>query len=327
MKMNKVLFFVSIVSLFFVFNSCHPELTMDEILSQRPPYNARNVMEFRIPSAPNVYNDVVLDFVAVPSTRTTDYGNKSCIDEANKIIYIDMPRHVIDTAMVFKVILGIGARCEPSNFSTMNLDSVNYLTVIAESGKTSKYKIIRLKKFMYTDSQIFTASISNVIDNVTGAPVRTSFMIGANNGTWSLPYDAIIYIPSTADSSKLNISLSLNNMTSYKASIFGPCSPEGPFGGSLAVKNAQKEYDLGADGPPYDSTLVYSTYKVPVSYNAETGLGVSFKDGILFRSISYSGTTFKYYRLRIQKSATMDDKLTYNPATSQRIAPAVNRKK
>ncbi len=58
--MKKTLLFVGFISLILAFSSCHPELTMDEILSQRPPYNARNVMEFRIPSAPNIENDVVL---------------------------------------------------------------------------------------------------------------------------------------------------------------------------------------------------------------------------------------------------------------------------
>ncbi len=319
---------MSLISLLFVFNSCQPQLTMDEILSQRPPYNARNILEFRIPSAPNVYNDVVLDFVAVPSTKASDYGTKSCIDETNKIIYIDMPKHVIDTAMVFKVILGIGAHCEPANFSAMNLDSINYLTVIAESGKTSKYKIVRLKKYMYTDSQIFTASIPNVIDTITGAPAKSSFMISSYNGTWSLPYDAVIYLPITADSTKLRISLSLNNATSYKASIYGPCNSEGPFGESLTIKNTQKAYDFTTDGPLYDSTLVYSSYKVPVTYNAESGLGVSFKDGIIFRSISYSGTTFKYYRLRLQKSnSSIVNKFKYiDPANMSAIKIRKQRK-
>ena len=109
--MKKTIYLVSLISLLFAFYSCHPELTMDEILSQRPPYNARNVMEFRIPSAPNVENDVVLDFIAKPSTKVTDYGNKSCIDEANKTIYIDFPTHIVDTALTFQVILGIGAHC------------------------------------------------------------------------------------------------------------------------------------------------------------------------------------------------------------------------
>jgi hypothetical protein len=282
---------------------------MDEIYSQRPPYNARNVMEFRIPSAPNVYNDVVLDFTAAPSTNKADYGNKSCIDETNKIIYIDMPPHVIDTAMVFKVILGIGARCEPSNFSTMNLDSINYLTVFAESGVSSKYKIVRLKKYKYTDCQIFTASIPNVISKITGSPVKTSFMIGSNTGVWGKPFDAVIYLPSTADSSKLKISLSLNNLTSYKAKIFGPCSPAGPVGSTLTDKNNNLLFDT--DGPLYDSTLVYSTYKVPVTYDSETGDGLTFTDGILFRSFSYSETTRKYYRLRIVKSKSFDSTLVY----------------
>ncbi len=322
--MKKAPLFVGFISLILAFASCHPELTMDEILSQRPPYNARNVMEFRIPSAPNIENDVVVDFVAVPSLKATDYGNKSCIDEARKIIYIDMPRHVADTAMIFKVVLGIGAHCEPANFTALNLKDSATLKVIAESGKTSEYKIIRIKKYVYTDSQIFTASIPNVIDNLTGAPVKTSFMIGSNNGTWSKPYDAVIYLPSTADSTRLRISLSLNDLTSYKASIYGPCSPEGPFGESLAVKDANKAYDLTSDGPAYDSTLVYSTYKVPVSYDVDYGLGVSFKDGILFRSISYSGTTYKYYRLRILKSRDFDSKLTYYDPTA---TPSAIRRK
>lgn len=323
--MKKTLLFVGFISLILAFTSCHPELTMDEILSQRPPFNARNVMEFRIPSAPNIDNDVVVDFVAVPSLNAADYGNKSCIDEANKIIYINMPPHVIDSAMTFKVVLGIGARCEPANFTTMDLDSINYLTVIAESGKTSKYKIVRLKKFVYTDSQIFTATIPNVIDKITGAPVKASFMIGSNNGTWSKPYDAVIYLPNTADSTKLRISLSLNNLTSYKSSIYVPCNADGPFGESLAVKDANKAYDPTTDGPAYDSTLIYSVYKVPVSYDADYGTGVSFKNGIIFRSISYSKTTYKYYRLRIQKSTAFDDKLLYiDPTTS---ASSVRRNK
>ena len=317
--MKKTLLFVGFISFILAFSSCHPELTMDEILSQRPPYNARNVMEFRIPSAPNFHNDVVLDFVAVPSTKPSDYGTKSCIDEANKIIYIDMPKHVIDTALVFKVILGIGAKCEPASFTTMRLDSINYLTVIAESGKTSKYKIIRLKKYVYTDSQIFTASIPNVIDNVTGSPVKTSFMIGSSTGKWSNPYDAVIYLPSTADSTKLRISLSLNDQTSYKANIYGPCNPNGPFGGSLDDKNLNVSLDDN-DGPRYDSTFVYSSYKVPITYDPVSGTGLTFKDGILFRSISYSGTTLKYYRLRIVKSKDFDTKLTYYLPGRQPIA-------
>lgn len=287
--MKKTLLFVSIVSLIAVFSSCQPELTMDEILSQRPPYNARNVMEFRIPAAANVHNDVVLDFVALPSTNPAHYGTRSCIDEANKIIYIDMPPHVADSAMTFKVILGIGARSEPSNFSTLKLDSVSQLTVIAESGATAKYKIIRLKRFKYNDGQIFTASIPNVIDNLTGAPVRTSFMIGANNGRWGAPFDAVIYLPSNADSTKLKISLSLNTLTSYKAQIFGPASPNGPAGETLIDKNNAITFDT--DGPLYDSTLVYSVYKVPIAYDSETGLGTQFADGILFRTLSYSETT------------------------------------
>jgi len=324
--MKKTLHLVSLFSLLFVFYCCQQELTIDEIYSQRPPYNARNVLEFRIPSAPNIYNDVVLDFVAVPSVKATDYGNKSCIDEANKIIYIDLPRHIIDTALVFKAIVGIGARCEPANFSAMKLDSVNYLTVIAESGKTSKYKIVRLKKYVYTDSQIFTASISNVIDKVTGAPVKTSFMIGSSIGTWSRPYDAVIYLPSNADSSKLRVSLSLNTTTSYKASIYGPCAADGPFGESMAIKDANKSYDPGADGPLYDSTKIYSAYKVPVSYNQESGLGEAFKDGMLFRSVSYSGTTYKYYRLRLQKTTSMDDKLIYYDPNKSTALPQKRRK-
>jgi len=323
--MKKTLLFVGFISLILAFSSCHPELTMDEILSQRPPYNARNVMEFRIPSAPNIENDVVIDFVAVPSTKVTDYGNKSCIDEAKKIIYIDMPTHIADSALIFKVVLGIGAHCEPASFTALNLKDSATLKVIAESGKTSEYKIIRLKKYVYTDSQIFTATIPNVVDKETGAPVKTSFMIGSNNGTWSKPYDASIYLPSTADSTKLLISLSLNTMTSYKASIYGPCSVDGPFGESLAVKDANKAYDISADGPAYDSTLVYSAYQVPVSYDIETGLGVSFKTGIMFRSISYSGTTYKYYRLRILKSATLDEKLLYIDPTTK--VAAISRKK
>ena len=193
----------------------------------------------------------------------------------------------------------------------MNLKDSATLKVIAESGKTSIYRIIRLKKYVYTDSQIFTATIPNVINTETGAPVKTSFMIGSNNGTWSKPYDASILLPTTADSTRLLVSLSLNTMTSYKASIYGPCQPIGPFGESLAAKDANKLYDVTVDGPAYDSTLVYSTYKVPVSYDIETGLGVSFKEGMVFRSISHSGTTFKYYRLRIIKTSTMDDKLIY----------------
>lgn len=308
--MKKTLLFVGFISLILAFNSCHPELTMDEILSQRPPYNARNVMEFRIPTAPNVYNDVVLDFVASPTADATKYKKVSCIDEKNKIIYIDLPSHIIDTAVVFKVVLGIGARCEPTSFSTLNLKDSASLKVIAESGKTSTYKIIRLRNYKYTDCQIFTASIPNVIDKVTGAPVRTSFMIGSNTGVWGLPYDGVIYIPSTADSTKLKISLSLNNQTSYKAKIFGPCSPDGPPESSLDDKNKSLSFD--ADGPLYDSTFVYSVYKVPTAYDFQTGLGTKFADGILFRSFSYSETTRKYYRLRIQKSAAFDDKLIYN---------------
>lgn len=300
---------LNIIGLILVALSCRDQVTIDEILSQRPPYNARNVMEFRIPTAPNVYNDVVLDFVATPSANKADYGNKSCIDETNKIIYIDMPSHIVDTAVVFKVILGIGARCEPTNFSSLNLKDSTYLTVYAESGKASRYKIIRLRKYKYTDCQIFTASIPNVIDKVTGSPIRTSFMIGSNKGTWSLPYDAAIYLPSTADSSKLLISLSLNNQTSYKAKIYGPCNADGPPGSSLEEKNINPSFDN--DGPLYDSTLVYSTYKVPITYDPISGLGATYADGILFRSISYSETTRKYYRLRIIKSKSMDDKLIY----------------
>jgi len=322
--MKKTLYLVSLISLLFVFNSCHPELTMDEILSQRPPYNARNVLEFRIPSAPNVYNDVVLDFVAVPSTRITDYGTKSCIDEANKTIYIDLPKHIIDSALVFKVILGIGARCEPASFSAMKLDSINYLTVIAESGKTSKYKIVRLKNYKYTDSQIYTATITNVMNNIKGSPVSTSFMIGSSNGKWNAPYDAVIYIPSTADSTKLNISLSLNDQTSYKASIYGPCGADGPLGTSLEEKIFNVSLDDN-DGPLYDSTKVYSAYQVPVSYDPISGTGLTFKSGILFRSISYSGTTLKYYRLRIQKSKDLDSTHTYFDPSA--IRPTIIRKK
>ena len=307
--MKKTLYFVSFISLLSVFSSCHPELTMDEILSQRPPYNARNVMEFRIPSAPNINNDVVLDFVALPNADPTKYRKVSCIDEANKTIYIDFPSHIVDTAVVFKVILGIGARCEPSNFSTLNLKDSTYLKVIAESGKTSTYKIVRLRNYKYTDCQIFTASIPNVIDKVTGSPVRTSFMIGSNTGVWSKPFDAVIYLPSTADSTKLKISLSLNNQTSYKAKIYGPCGPDGPPASSLDDKNLSTSFDN--DGPLYDSTFVYSTYKVPMTYDALTGLGVTFTDGVLFRSLSYSETTRKYYRLRIIKSKSFDDKLIY----------------
>lgn len=307
--MKKTLLFVGLVSLILAFNSCHPELTMDQILSQRPPYNARNVMEFRIPAAPNVDNDVVLDFVAKPTFTVTNYRKVSCIDEANKTIYIDMPPHVADSAMVFQVILGIGARCEPSNFSTLNLKDSTYLKVIAESGKSSTYKIVRLKNYKYTDCQIFTASIPNVIDKVTSSPVRTSFMIGSNTGVWGKPFDAVIYLPSTADSTRLRISLSLNNITSYKAKIYGPCSPDGPPASSLIDKNASLSFD--ADGPLYDSTLVYSVYKVPVTYDSETGLGVTFSDGIMFRSLSYSETSRKYYRLRIVKSTAFDDKLEY----------------
>lgn len=291
---------------------------MDEILSQRPPYNARNVLEFRIPSAPNVYNDVVLDFVAVPSTKVTDYGTKSCIDEANKTIYIDLPTHIIDSALVFKVILGIGAHCEPASFSAMNLKDTASLKVIAESGKTSTYKIVRLKKYVYTDSQIFTATITNVVDKITGAPVQTSFMIGSNTGKWQLPYDAVVYLPSTADSTKLKISLSLNNATSYKSTIYGPCGSDGPFGGTLIDKNAST--DLSNDGPVYDSTFVYSTYNVPMSFDGETGLGISFKQGLLFRSVSYSKTVFKYYRLRVVRSTAFDSKYMYIDPTVKSAA-------
>jgi hypothetical protein len=307
--MKKSLLISGILTFLLFSFGCQPELTMDEILSQRPPYNARNVMEFRIPAAANVHNDVVLDFVASPSTNPAHYGTRSCIDEANKIIYIDMPPHVADSAMTFKVILGIGATSEPSSFSTLRLDSVNYLTVIAESGVKAKYKIIRLKRYKYNDGQIFTASIPNVIDNITGAPVRTSFMIGSNNGRWGAPYDAVIYLPSNADSTKLKISLSLNTLTSYKAQIFGPASPNGPAGETLIDKNNALTFDT--DGPLYDSTLVYSVYKVPVAYDPETGLGTKFADGILFRTLSYSETTRKYYRLRFIKSADMDTRLTY----------------
>ncbi len=324
--MKKTLLFVGFISLIVAFNSCHPELTMDEILSQRPPYNARNVLEFRVPSAPNVYNDVVLDFVAVPSTKVSDYGTKSCIDEANKTIYIDLPSHVIDSALVFKVILGIGAHCEPASFTAMNLKDTASLKVIAESGKTSTYKIVRLKKYVYTDSQIFTATISNVINNVKGAPVSASFFIGSNNGRWSTPYDAIIYIPTTADSTKLKISLSLNDQTSYKASIYGPCNPEGPLESSRDDKDLNKSLSDN-DGPLYDSTLVYSSYQVPVSYDPITGNGDKFSPGILFRSISYSGTTFKYYRLRIVKSKSLDSTTTYyDPAIKIPIIRKKSRK-
>jgi hypothetical protein len=253
---------------------------------------------------------VVMDFVAVPSTKPSDYGTKSCIDEANKTIYIDLPKHIVDSALIFKVILGIGARCEPASFSAMKLDSINYLTVIAESGKTSKYKIVRLKNYKYTDSQIFTATISNVINNIKSAPVSTSFMIGSSNGKWGSPYDAVIYIPSTADTTKLKISLSLNDLTSYKAGIYGPCNPDGPFGSSLDDKNLSVGLDDN-DGPLYDSTRVYSSYQVPVTYDPISGTGLAFKPGILFRSISYSGTTLKYYRLRIVKSKDFDSTLTY----------------
>lgn len=307
--MKKTLQFVGFISLILAFGSCHEQLTMDDILSQRPPYNARNVMEFRIPSAPNIDNDVVLDFVALPTTDATKYRKVSCIDEANKTIYIDFPSHITDTAVVFKVILGIGARCEPSNFSTLNLKDSTTLKVIAESGKTSTYKIVRLRNYKYTDCQIFTASIPNVIDKVTGSPVRTSFMIGSNTGVWSKPFDAVIYLPSTADSTKLKISLSLNNLTSYKAKIYGPCGPDGPPASSLEDKNLSTSFDN--DGPLYDSTFVYSTYKVPMTYDAITGLGATFTDGVLFRSFSYSETTRKYYRLRIIKSKLFDDKLIY----------------
>lgn len=307
--MKKPSFLLGLIGLIVLAVGCQEKLTIDEILSQRPPYNARNVMEFRIPTAPNVYNDVVLDFVATPSVNKADYGNKSCIDETNKIIYIDMPSHIVDTAVVFKVILGIGARCEPTNFSTLNLKDSTFLTVYAESGKASRYKIIRLRKYKYTDCQIFTASIPNVIDKVTGSPVRTSFMIGSNTGVWSKPFDAVIYLPSTADSSKLKISLSLNNLTSYKAKIYGPCNADGPPAASLEDKNASTSFDN--DGLLYDSTLVYSAYKVPITYDPISGLGATYADGLLFRSISYSETARKYYRLRIVKSKSMDDKLIY----------------
>jgi hypothetical protein len=307
--MKNSLLFLGITTFLLFSYGCQPQLTMDEILSQRPPYNARNVMEFRIPAAANVHNDVVLDFVALPSTNPAHYGTRSCIDEANKIIYIDMPPHVVDSAMTFKVILGIGASSEPTSFSTLKLDSINYLTVIAESGVKSRYTIVRLKRFKYTDGQIFTASIPNVIDNVTGAPVRTSFMIGSNTGRWGAPFDAVIYLPSNADSSQLKVSLSLNTLTSYKASIFGPCSPEGPAGESLIDKNNAITFDT--DGPLYDSTLIYSVYKVPIAYDPQTGLGTQFVDGMLFRTLSYSETTRKYYRLRFIKSANFDERLTY----------------
>lgn len=300
---------LSLLCLILLVVGCQEKMTFDEIMSKRPPYNARNVMEFRIPTAPNVYNDVVIDFVAAPSTNKADYGNKSCIDEANKIIYIDMPSHVIDTAVVFKVILGIGARCEPTSFSTLNLKDSTYLTVYAESGKASRYKVIRLRKYKYTDCQIYTASIQNVIDKITGSPVRTSFMIGSNTGVWTKPFDAVIYLPSNADSTKLKISLSLNNQTSYKAKIYGPCNADGPPGSSLEEKNINPSFDN--DGPLYDSTLVYSTYKIPITYDPISGLGATYTDGVLFRSLSYSETARKYYRLRIIKSKTMDDKLLY----------------
>lgn len=45
-----------------------------------------------------------------------------------------MPNHIGDTAMIFKVVLGIEACCESVNFTALNLKNSITYKIIAESG-------------------------------------------------------------------------------------------------------------------------------------------------------------------------------------------------
>jgi hypothetical protein len=103
------------------------------------------------------------------------------IDELNKLIKLNIPGDLRLDSIRPEIMCAPWASSSPKNLEYIDFrpDTVKY-TVIAESGKKAVYSLVKDGSYIYTKSNVYAFSFTNIIDPATGVAVRavcTTFSI------------------------------------------------------------------------------------------------------------------------------------------------------
>lgn len=153
-----------------------------EDLSDYPPSNMRSIVRFTLNPAQNGGN-VYVQHIAT-------------IDQSKKTITLQLPPHLDLKNIRPEIVAAPWTTVTPQSLEAVDFtaDVIEY-TVVAESGKTAVYEVIKDMTYKYAACQLYAVTFPAVSDPETGEPVRV--VCNENNKT------ANLHVPVGTDITKL----------------------------------------------------------------------------------------------------------------------------
>lgn len=156
-----------------------------------PASNLRSISSFAFEPYHNAKNNIVI-------------RHEGVIDQANKIIKVQLPPDVILTQLRPKIELSPWTTVSPRSLEYVDFvkDTVDFV-VTAESGKQAVYSVVKELNFVYNKAEIYSIVFPEIPDK-DGEPTRFSFP-NFNNGV-----TITSVLPQGNDLTRLLVSLDLS---------------------------------------------------------------------------------------------------------------------